>query len=183
MKQPTDFKLKSRQRGTAMVEGVIVLPVFLLLFVGVFYLRDMVTRRQALDTLARSCAWRYADNGCEVIPDDCAEDNLLQKTPFEGNDQGEEWITGQGDDLRESIKSAEGGTDGDKVVDAVWGIVSQALEETFTKAATATPQGTLKPPALIGGEEKVVTSHFQLSCNLKPVTAKSLVMEAWQGVM
>jgi hypothetical protein len=141
----------------------------------------MVTHRQDLDTLARSCAWRYAANGCTEVPDGCSQEGLLQEANFDG--QGAQWIEQQRRELESAIGSGNSDADGDKVMGAVWGIVSKALAEAFTNAATARPKGVLKQPALLGGGEKVVESHFQLACNLKTITAKGIVMEAWDGVM
>lgn len=56
---------RAHARGAASVEAVVVLPVFLILFISLFYVRDQVLARQATQEQARTCAWLYSANNCE----------------------------------------------------------------------------------------------------------------------
>lgn len=55
----------ARERGAAMVEAVIVIPVFILLLTGATYVRALHAARAETRLAARGCAWEHALTGCE----------------------------------------------------------------------------------------------------------------------
>lgn len=60
-----------RQRGTAMVEGTILVPVFITLYLGVVYLGTLHAARGQVRAEARRCAFQHAMNGCGRVPEGC----------------------------------------------------------------------------------------------------------------
>ncbi len=67
----TPFRNRRTQRGAAGVEAVVILPFFVLLFLGLFFLREAFLEKQRLQAKARTCAWLYSQNGCNVVPPGC----------------------------------------------------------------------------------------------------------------
>ena len=75
-------KHRERRRGTASVEVVMMLPFFILVFAGVYYMHGLYAGRQLAMTKARSCGWAYAKAGCRGNrPAECPG-------PEGGNDPG-----------------------------------------------------------------------------------------------
>jgi hypothetical protein len=54
-----------RQRGTASVEVVMMLPFFIVAFFGVYWMHAHYVGRQQAMLRARSCGWVYAAGACE----------------------------------------------------------------------------------------------------------------------
>ena len=77
MTDPTPFRAATRHRrrrasrGVATVEAVVALPVLVLLFIAVFFFRDLAGARHEAATKARSCAWLYSANNCTTVPAGC----------------------------------------------------------------------------------------------------------------
>ena len=51
-------------RGAALVEALVVLPFFILIFAGIGYLGKLYSTRQVVGVQARKCAWMAAYNAC-----------------------------------------------------------------------------------------------------------------------
>jgi hypothetical protein len=58
------------QRGAAFAESLIMLPVFMIIFFGVMYLKDSVVAAEVNLSRARDCAWEYSNNACPKGGDD-----------------------------------------------------------------------------------------------------------------
>lgn len=56
------------QRGTAMVEAVLAIPVFVLLLAGVVYVHGIYTGKIRAMADARAFAWTYATRSCQAAP-------------------------------------------------------------------------------------------------------------------
>lgn len=56
---------RARTRGTASVEIVVMLPLFIIAFAGVYHLHATGSAALVAAERARGCAWQYAVNGCE----------------------------------------------------------------------------------------------------------------------
>lgn len=61
-----------RTRGAAMVEGTIMVPVFIILWVGVVYLQQLYAARGLARMEARRCAFEHAMSGCDGTPESCS---------------------------------------------------------------------------------------------------------------
>jgi hypothetical protein len=57
--------------GAAMIEAVIVLPVLLMTFAGVLFMRERYLGQQQALLAARRCAWAHAIGGCGEAPAGC----------------------------------------------------------------------------------------------------------------
>lgn len=68
-------RARRRQRGTAMVEGVIVAPVLVLIFFGATYFRALYVARAQARLEARTCAWEHAMSGCVGSAPSCTPES------------------------------------------------------------------------------------------------------------
>ena len=59
---------RARRRGAAMVESIVVIPVFILFFVGMMYFRKLYQNQLYVMRLARTAAVSYGMNGCNGSP-------------------------------------------------------------------------------------------------------------------
>lgn len=167
----------SHQRGTAMVEAVAILPLFIILFVGIFYLRDSLIKSQELDAQARSCAWRYSKNACTVVPAGCEE--FVREGDSKLADQSAKDRID--DALSEAQRSIANDGDGEQFIKKMIGKrIGPAISKLFGKAAFAEPSESIERPALFGGGTVRIQSHYGLACNLKNATAETIANEAWQ---
>jgi hypothetical protein len=67
MERPRRSEAASRragERGAALVEAVVVVPVFIMLFAGMIFLHDVVAKTQRTQLAARQSAWTEAMPGC-----------------------------------------------------------------------------------------------------------------------
>ena len=55
----------ARQRGTASVEVVMMLPFFIMVYAGLHYVHGRYLGRELALTRARACAWAYSKAGCD----------------------------------------------------------------------------------------------------------------------
>jgi hypothetical protein len=67
MKKSKCTRLALDARGTASVEIVVMLPVFVVLFCAGFYVHSWAQAKQEALTSARACAFQYAMNGCKAV--------------------------------------------------------------------------------------------------------------------
>ena len=74
-----------RRRGAAMIEAVIVLPILLLTWAGVSFMRERFLGRQQALLAARRCAWAHAVSGCGQPPEGCTSEAQLAAEPAQGS--------------------------------------------------------------------------------------------------
>lgn len=156
-----------------MVEAVVVLPVFIVIFVSLLYARDQVLARQQANTLARSCAWQYSMNNCSHKPPECSA--VLAGPILSGMkhpDLEDALTTGAADALSNADAS-------DLVGAAVGAILGPAFEAVLGRSVTATARRKVERPALYGGDVKTVQGSYELPCNLAPTTAPEVAKDAW----
>jgi hypothetical protein len=160
---------KARARGAASVEAVVVLPIFLVLFISVFYVRDQVLTKQAAQERARTCAWLYSANNCEfdekLMPAECKD--VVVEAPI-GSD---------------AAKAATDKLTGDGFFhDVVSKLIDTALEDAFGRAIDVKVQREVARPTLYGGKSTTLSGDYHLACNLKPKTKLDVATDAWSRV-
>ena len=155
-------------RGTASVEAVIVLPVFIIIFVSVFYVRGQVFSRQAAETKARTCAWAYSMKNCSEIPPGC--EGVLQVVSGAGQVDGK---------IEKALSGATGGLVGPVIAK----VLEPALKAAFGRSLDASTQESYQRPALYGGGTATSSGSYHLACNLTPETALEVAKDAWNTLM
>jgi hypothetical protein len=161
------------QRGTASVEAVVALPVLVLLFVGVFYVRDLATAKHDALTKARTCAWLYSANNCNEKPAGC-EDILVDDD--EGGKVTDKVAEALADGTDRITKSPGMGGAIEHIVSAM---IEPALKAAFGRSVAANATNEVKRPALFGQGKQVVAGKYHLACNLNPSTMEDVVKDAW----
>ncbi len=159
-----------------MVEAVAMLPVFIILFVGLFFVRDSLVETQRQDTLARSCAWRYSKSACTDIPPEC--EGLVRSGSAELQDSsGLEDLNNALEDAQSAATSGGGGQD------LIYGMLGERIggwvTDLFSRAAIADTAGEIERPVMFGGGTVQVKGHYQLACDLEEVTPMEIALESW----
>lgn len=162
-------RLRARCRGAASAEAVVVLPIFIVLFISLFYVRDQVLAKQAAQERARSCAWLYSWNNCEFdassMPAECRD--VVASTPV-GADAAKavsEKLTGDG-----------------FFANVVSKMVDPALKAAFGSAIDVNVSRGVTQPLLYGGHAQSTSGNYHLACNLKPTTPLDVAKDAWHRV-
>lgn len=168
-------------RGTASVEAVIVLPVFVILFVGIFFARDLQAAKLASEQQARRCAWEYSYTGCDPDhrPSGCTVPDADQ--PLAG-DLSEVIDRVNLDD--QSLSTIQGDLGLGKVVrDLIRDQVVSRLAAALTHDIEATTTVERERPNLFGAGKTVIDGKYRLACNLRPQTPAQLLDTAWHKLM
>lgn len=143
------------QRGTATIEAILALFVFIIVWAGVLYMGRAYSAKLELKSKARACAWIQSANSCSAHVD-CG--------------------TSVGDG---NIDSAEGGlldhfAVGGDVGDFLSDILERQVEKLFGERATVAASHEFSRPVHLGGEQVSVSASYSLPCNTKPVSTDTL---------
>lgn len=68
---------RAARRGAAMVEAIVVIPVFIALFVGMMYFRQLYKHQLVVMRLARAAAVTYAMTGCNGSPTEAIDQDIV----------------------------------------------------------------------------------------------------------
>lgn len=161
--------LLSDERGSAMVEAAIMLPVFILIFGSVMYMSKKYETAVRMQERARHCAWLRAKSACEAdAPAGC---NLSEGVDVSESQFGE--ATQQSGANSSDIQSADDDRDfGDKLMDLIAG-----------SAVTAEQHADVRRPNVLGGASIGVHGRLGLSCNEKIKDNLGEVIEAaWNSL-
>jgi hypothetical protein len=151
-----------------MVEAVIALPLFIVVFVSVLYVRDLVLVHQRAKAEARSCAWLYSAKSCAEIPPGCAG---VVGAPSDA-------VTSEEETLVKGVTDGLGEV-GSPVGSAVAELVKPAIQAAFGRSVTATARQLIPRPGLFGGGQKEVAASYGLACNLAHSTPEEVAADAW----
>jgi hypothetical protein len=144
--------LRCCSRGTASVEIVVMLPVFLVLLLGTYYVHDVALARQRALSDARGCAYGYAVRGC---PSDAA------KVPgCKGLTAG---LAGEVDG-HHSDTEAQAQALKDDV--GRFPVLSSAVDALFGKGGRARAKRSHRD--LLGSEPGATEQSFYMTCNTVP---------------
>ena len=170
---------RSAQRGAAAVEAVIVLPVFVIVFLGLFYVRDQAIVTQQAEQQARSCAWLYSAQDCEgAIPAGC--EGVL--TRADARDMAPPDLTGKLDEQVNRLKEGKSVNGGDVVMGIIGPTIGNALEAAFGNATEAKTSRQVSRSALFGPGQKTINGQYRLACNLHPTTLEDVAKDAWDKI-
>lgn len=154
--------LHTDQRGAALAEFVVLLPVFVLLLVSVLYLFRTLEGRQLSMLKARSCGFQYAMNGCETVPPGC------------------DIFAGEGDD-QSGFEQAKGGLKERSWLDAAahFPVIGSMIKALFGEGRRGTASLAVARPPLFGGGEVSVKGSFYILCNTKDKTLGEMATETF----
>jgi hypothetical protein len=167
---------RRRACGTASVEAVIALPVFIIVLSGVWFVRDRQLAIQSAANQARSCAWQYSANDCTEIPKGCEGVLAPGTAPRAGNKVD--------DALNDAKKAVLAGGDSKGVIEKVaTGLLGPAIDALFGRFVDGNTSRTLNRPGALGDGQTVVTGSYHLACNLQPTTPGKVVKDAWDSIV
>jgi hypothetical protein len=159
----------SGRRGVASVEAVIVLPIFVLLFVGVMYFGRLSLAKADSDAEARACAWLYSMNNCQEVPPGCEAPTAAFASS--ANDT---------DPLADTLREGQHALESSGVVAAiVRPMLGRVVNEIVGGSRVAHAGRAVVRPPLFGGDTKHVRGSFRLACNLAPETASGVADKVW----
>jgi len=161
-----------------MVEGIIVLPVFVLLLAAMMYFGHAYRAKLDASVQARSCAWAYSLAGCvgkADLPEGCEVERI-----------------GDGDDAFESIEDnhqmgseslaafGRKGANGSPVDGALAGASSIGRALTgLREGVRSTPTRSVVIPSILGGGTRSVSANYSVMCNEREYSPSSLAIEAY----
>jgi hypothetical protein len=155
-------------RGAAYTEVIVMMPVFISLFAGIGFFHHLYSARMDAGTLARRCAWAYANGGCDAVPAGCegvtrGSAPPTSPSPAQGDvDEARGQVAQLDDEMPMPAASS--------ILDAILGTT------TTTRADEQVPM-----PQWIGGGERPATCRYAVACNERERTLGSLVRDAFCG--
>lgn len=179
------WKRRRGSRGTASVEAVIALPVFVVIFVGLFYLRDLTAARLAADQEVRRCSWQYAlRENCKNVPEGCGG---VVGDPHHGELMPD--VEGVMNDLTNTMGSvgvscsssgcSVGGKAFEKVKRVLQNFVLSYLSQAVSVRIDANKSVELARPPLFGGGVGAVNGAYGIACNIQPKTEDDVIQLLW----
>ena len=150
------------QTGTVLVEFVVLLPLFVLLFAFVLYMFKTYETKQLTMLKARGCGWQYAMDGCESPPEGC------DIFPAGGGEQS-------------GFDQAKAGLKDGSWIDAAahFPVVGSAIKVLFGEGRRGTAVTTVARPPLFGGGEVSIEGTFYILCNTKDKTLGEMAVETF----
>ena len=170
---------RRNQRGAAGVEAVIVLPVFVIVFASLLYVRDSAVAKQQAEQQARSCAWLYSAQDCEgAIPAGC--EGVL--TRADAPDMAPPKVERAFNEQLDRVKNGKDVNGGGLVMSVIGPTVGNALEAAFGNAVDAKTTRQVAHSSIFGPGQKTVSGKYHLACNLHPTTLEKVAEDAWDKI-
>lgn len=154
-------------RGVASVEAVIVIPIFMILLVSLYYVKDQILAQQAADIHARYCAWAFSANSCDVVPPGC--ENVVG-------------VGSEGGEIRQEVSDQLDKMSLGLVKGAVMAILDPALRAAFGRSLDANTQKSFGRPALCGGGAATIRGHYHLACNIAVRAPEEVAWSIWDAI-
>jgi hypothetical protein len=147
------------RRGTATIEAVMALFVFVLVWAGVHYMGDLYNAQLRTESEARTCAWLISAGACEVEVKGCS---LAVR---QGNTRG---IDAELQAVGQSQKKKG------KFADAVTDKLMGPLSKLFGQRGHMTVGAEVARPQALGGKTTGVSSSYSLPCSTKATNTDEL---------
>ena len=168
-----DFSRRVDQRGGVSLEMLAVLPVFVVIFVGIFFSTEILVKKQQSEQEVRRCAFQFSEDACASIPRGC--EAVLFEKPQHQVDWGR-----VGDVFDEDMRHAKNLEDLHNMVRTlVEEVVSPILRKAFEEGLEATLPLEVAQPELFGGGKTIVSGHLSLACNTKKQKALEVALQPW----
>ncbi len=164
-----------------MVEGIIVLPLFVIVLAAVIYFHRAYATKISLGIQARSCAWSYAVNGCqkEFETVGCPVSRIGETE--NGSGFGANFLPGMTTGTEAAVTNVDSGASAiDKELGTANEITLTVLQ--LSEGITVTPSGTVKQPSILGGGTHTISSNYSVMCNERTRTIADLVAIAYCSI-
>jgi hypothetical protein len=150
------MKPRRTHQGSASVEVVVMLPVFVVLFTGIHHVHGVAMARLEARAAARGCAYQFAMAACRDLSpavDLCASAEPLRGAPLDG---------ASGEDASNSVLES--------IED--WPLLGPMVTSVFGESASA--RAEREAHAYLGDDPTVAVGDLHLVCNTEP--------RAWNGI-
>jgi hypothetical protein len=144
---------RSRQRGAAMVEAVVAIPFFLMMFAGILYIGKLYETKMRVMRLTKESAWNYAMCNCNDKGDAISSTCRAAEGASAGSG-GDESGRPEGYDPGEIAKAGKG--PGGQLASKKFGSSFAQMETTITS------------DGILGNYTKNVSSRTKVMCNETP---------------
>jgi hypothetical protein len=152
-------RLLGETAGAVFAEAVIMMPFFIIVLGCIIYSHAYYSQRIALSAHVKSCAWQYADSGCQQLQGDCAG----FVTAHAGNELGAADLPdGSALDALRSLR-----------------FVGPILNIVLGQNSIVDRHETVTRPAVLGGGARDVYSIHSVMCNEVPKTPGQIVHDAF----
>jgi hypothetical protein len=148
-----NLRKRSRERGAAMVEGVVAIPFFLIMFAGIMFVGKLYETKMRVMRQTKEAAWDYAMCNCNDKGDPISSRCITPESASAGPG-GSEGGKPEGFDPME-VEKAGKGPGGD-----------MATKKFGSSLASMSTQIT--GDKFIGGFTKTVSSRTKVMCNETP---------------
>ena len=157
--------------GAVTVEALCVVLLFIILFAGILYVKDVSLGKLRSAAAVRSCVWEYAANGCTERPERCA--GILQGKV--SMDVGETVAESVGLDELQRLQS------GSSLGKVVYDVLEPVLEKLLSgqEFAPGEARMAVSRPAPFGGDVVQVGASYRLRCNLAPKDPVEMLEDIW----
>ncbi len=158
-----------RRRGTASIEGLIVIIFFILVWTGVRYVGQLSNRSLSTRAAARNCAFQIALTGCESVPVGCdfSEENSSSAEQQEATSS----VTRTAQDAEEDDFNKD-----------ILDILTEAVELDLFKRARVEAPAEITQPELIGGDTVDLSQGMTLPCNPTRETLGDKFLNLFKGI-
>ena len=193
-------------RGAVTVEALLVMPLLMLLFVGIEFVRDTVLARQVASAESKSCAWELANHGCRSPSPRCAATvrGPVSMDRSGGRATGLEVASELNDSMHaHGTVGARIAIDGGSAISASLspqgfgsvggGAISEAISKVLEPAlgrllagnefALGTAARGVSRPVILGGGAIDVRGQCQLRCNLEEQGPEMMLVSLWKSAM
>lgn len=141
MTKTTSWRRRARQRGAAMVEALVAIPFFIVVFAATMFVGSFYQEKMRTIAESKRCAWDHAINGCSG---GCAADTSM---------------AGSGTQVQ-----PPGGTGTSKTTNAPG---SEIMSKDFYEASFTVKSSATASP-VIGGFVKPIQSSTTVMCDEVP---------------
>jgi len=144
------------EQGTASLEAVLILGVFLVVYVGLLHMHKLQGNVLLARAKARTCAWHYSNAGCRgAMPAGCSEARAtaVERIADDDNDRS----------IMDSITDL--------------GVIGPLLGQVLGSSADVRVQRSVKHSAMFGDEDVTVGAGIYLMCNEHNRTAEEIAKD------
>lgn len=162
------LKRRRNKRGAALVEAVVVIPFFIIIFASILFVGNLYKEKIRVMRLTKESAWAYAMENCGT------EGHPMTTTGIPRSEGGPGSGAGPSDSANPTDLSDAEKAGGDQA-----GLASKDFG-----SSEATMLSSVGADGYIGGFTKNVTSHTRVMCNEAPYNGdlEGFLKAGWQAI-
>ncbi len=157
------------RRGAAMVEALVAIVFFTLIYWSIVYVGRLNEARSAALVEVRGCAWSIAVSGCGEVPARCR-----------GSSESK---LGQSARLQKKFEpvTQDAPTDSGTLGVESQSALNEQIDGLLYERIRARRTRSVRRPPLYGGGTVEVAAEYTLPCNSRPTSVRDLVEGMWNA--